>query len=179
MLAVRCLCRPCHRAVLCRAVQCREKGGGRFEQRLAEHAAVLKLRSWPHNRAVPCRQCRGSAVVLPAKSVLKKMTWAERGWGKGRAGTEERTAEVIHQEAHGCAKACGDLSADARIVTRRGAEYPARCGAVVGPPEQSSVPYQERVGLDPSAQPPLCCEGDLCEATFMPTKPDDAPGVGL
>ena len=99
--------------------------------------------------------------------------------GKGRAGTEERTAEVIHQEAHGCAKACGDLSADARIVTRRGAEYPARCGAVIGPPEQSSVPYQERVGLDPSAQPPLCCEGDLCEATFMPTKPDDAPGVGL
>ena len=84
---------PCG-AVPCGAAQ--GEGGGRFEQRLAEHAAVLKLRSWTHNRAVPCRQCRGSTVVLPAKSVLKKMTWAEQGWGGGlgRAGQAQKNVQL-------------------------------------------------------------------------------------
>ena len=67
---------PCG-AVPCGAVQ--GEGGGRFEQRLAEHAAVLKLKGWHKCRTVPRRQCRGSPVVLPAKSMLKMMTWAVQG----------------------------------------------------------------------------------------------------
>ena len=169
--------------MLGRAVQCGEKAGGRFEQRLAEHAAVLQLKGWTQmqSRTAQAVQRQPSCPPGEVDAEDDDLGGAKLGWWvrQGRAGTKERTAEVIHREAHGCAKACRDLRADAGSVTRQGAECPARCGAVIGPLSRAACPTKKKVGLDPSVQPPLCCEGDLCEATFIPTKPDDAPGVGL
>ena len=136
---------PCG-AVPCGAVQ--GEGGGRFEQRLAEHAAVLKLKSWTHKQSRTAQAVQRQHSCPPGEVGAEDddLGGARLGWwvGKGRAGTEERTAEVIHQEAHGCAKACGDLRADAGSVTRRGAEYPARCGAVIGPLSRAACPTKKK-----------------------------------
>ena len=67
MLAVRCSCRPCYRAVLGRAVQCGEKAGGRFEQRLAEHAAVLKLKGWTQCKTVPRKAAQRQPCCPPSE----------------------------------------------------------------------------------------------------------------